>query len=740
MEKEYRIADLHILFVNFSGDTLCSFDELKINGESFSTKQNIDTKIPFTELEAMFGKKVCFFELIRKEKKGIKEIKTFGTFQIYLGNNVAYCFIDCIGVTLELIFLDDLQSIETFINKKFDILTNEMTLNNKKQIFLNKIDTNNRANLILINCPNYLIIESEDSVKLSINNLINSVNSYQNTDGYQFCFLIDNLKKFQYKKIEAIEELDFDGIYNNYNEEVDKLYKELTENLQPEMSNEMKYKLSQTGKDLTNKILKRKYIYPTTYLEKQLNEDKYIDFISEIVLISSIIEEINFGINSEEIKQFEETLLKNKEKIIRDKRLKRYEKVFLLIYIYRYSLLRLGKDFIFRYIIINEAKENSPIKLCFNFLNNFANKFCETSDFFYPLLCIDSGLFNYKWTMCRNQTIYINSFGFDMCSVNIIKNHLIDLIPRVLILEDDLGNIEANTCEYTGMIALNMLLFTEIKEGVEQELDINEDSKYKEKNERYGFMLLKILFHEVYGHKKSGLSKNNGIFSSAKCFKDKNNNLRLVYKEYIEDQYFTLDKGVYTFNKDSDGESGSFLEFFLGEVFGIATIEIIDKLQNVTSLGFLMDYKLWHNGTKTITEYIKLKFYIINNNIIYDNGKIITDIYDEIKYMKNLIEKHGSNSNMESKLKMFYEKQINDGLLRPFERDDLNDDAKIIKFKDMKQIDKKGRINYLIKRFEIKKKSSVYISKIIEKLEKHELSHEEYDENKALIKSLIFKK
>ena len=352
MEKAYGIADLQILFVNFSNDTLCFFDELKINGESFSTKENLITKITFTELETMLGKKVCFFELVRKEKEGIKGIQTFGTFQIYLGFNVAYCFIDCIGATLELIFLGDLQSIETFINNKFEILTNEMTLNNKQQIFLNKIDTNNRANLILINSDKNLIIESKDNMKLSINNLIISINSYQNTNGYQFCFSIDNLNKFLFKKIEAIEELDFDGIYDTHYEEVDKLYKELTENLQPEISNELKNKLSQTGQDLTNKILKRKYIYPTSYLEKKINKEKYINFISKMVLISSIIEESKIGINSDEIKQCEETLLINKEKINSDINLKTYEKVFFLIYIYKYSLLRLGKDFILRYISV----------------------------------------------------------------------------------------------------------------------------------------------------------------------------------------------------------------------------------------------------------------------------------------------------------------------------------------------------------------------------------------------------
>ena len=54
----------------------------------------------------------------------------------------------------------------------------------------------------------------------------------------------------------------------------------------------MENKLYHKGKDLTNKIIKRKYIYPTTYLEKKV---KYIDFIREILLIK-------LGINSKEMK------------------------------------------------------------------------------------------------------------------------------------------------------------------------------------------------------------------------------------------------------------------------------------------------------------------------------------------------------------------------------------------------------------------------------------------------------
>ena len=76
------------------------FDEIKINGESFSIKQNIISKILFTELETMLGNKVCSYELVRKEKEGIKGIKTFGTFQVYFGNNIASALLKVLELLL----------------------------------------------------------------------------------------------------------------------------------------------------------------------------------------------------------------------------------------------------------------------------------------------------------------------------------------------------------------------------------------------------------------------------------------------------------------------------------------------------------------------------------------------------------------------------------------------------------------------------------------------------------------
>ncbi len=170
--------------------------------------------------------------------------------------------------------------------------------------------------------------------------------------------------------------------------------------------------------------------------------------------------------------------------------------------------------------------------------------------------------------MNGKKTVYLDSFGFGMCSVNTIKKHLKDLIPKIIILDDDLGCIEATTSEYTGMIILNMCTF------IEKKINIQKDTKDKIKNEHYGFILSKIFFHETFGHKKTGLNKNNGIFLSAKCFKDKNNDLRLVYKQFGTDQFFTLNNGVYFYQDSKEGESGTFLEFFLGKLMVLLPLNL----------------------------------------------------------------------------------------------------------------------------------------------------------------------
>ena len=357
-----------------------------------------------------------------------------------------------------------------------------MDPNDRKKIILNIFDSENRANLLLINCNKNLIVEINNNIRISVYELISSVNLYSNSDGYQFSLSFTDLKKYVFKKIEAMEELDFENIYRTYNEEVEHIYKELIGNTQNEISEKRAKELFKNVEDLITIIIKRKYIYPKSYLNKKLNKEIYIDFISKMVFIASIKKENEKGISLEKIKQFNDRLCINKDLICNDKRLKIYEKILLLLNIYIASLLREDTYFKIKFYHIEDSQKNSPLNLCFNFLSDFADNLSETSDFFYPLLCIDSGIFKYKWIMSRQRTIYINSFGFDMSSVNRIKKHLKDLIPRVIIIDDDLGDAEATTSEYTGMIILNNSTF------IKNKIDIQKDSLDK----------IMVLFYQKY--------------------------------------------------------------------------------------------------------------------------------------------------------------------------------------------------------------------------------------------------
>jgi len=218
------------------------FDEFNINGISIPTSSEIELSIDFTELESFLGKKVCSYELIRHKKNEVDELKINGGFQIYEGSNVAFCFIDIIGVTFELIFLSDTQTINEFINKNLEISTTNVLLNHKMEISLNKLQTEDRANIILINCPNNSIITDNNNLSLSVQTLINSVDKFSASEGYQFCFTTKDLKEYVYKKIESIEELNFVDIYNKYNEKVSNLYTELIHNNEIDIEEELKKK------------------------------------------------------------------------------------------------------------------------------------------------------------------------------------------------------------------------------------------------------------------------------------------------------------------------------------------------------------------------------------------------------------------------------------------------------------------------------------------------------------------
>ena len=266
------------------------------------------------------------------------------------------------------------------------------------------------------------------------------------------------------------------------------------------------------------------------------------------------------------------------------------------------------------------------------FLANFIKDLDYDPKFYYPILSIDSGRFYYNIKKNKKMQLdVITTFGFNMLSLEQIKSHLNNMLPNVIILakkEDDKNN-DGDTNILTGNITLNLLNFKEIK------VDKNELKENESKH--YGFIISRILLHELFGHKKSSYSSKEVNDYSVISFKDEFGKLKFLsnegdylFKEIEEVKYDEIFK--------IKGESGYFLEYFLGKIHDIYTCFIIDDIEDETNLGVLLDSKLWHKELPILNKYVELKYIIIKNY----KGIIIDDtlnINQQINVMKNIIDK-----------------------------------------------------------------------------------------------------
>ena len=266
-----------------------------------------------------------------------------------------------------------------------------------------------------------------------------------------------------------------------------------------------------------------------------------------------------------------------------------------------------------------------------------------------------------------------------MLSLDQIKSHLYNMLPNVIILtkylKEDEKNDDGGTNILTGNITLNLLNFKEIK------IDKNELKENASKH--YGFIISRILLHELFGHKKSSYSRIEVNNYSIISFKDEFGKLKFLsnkadylFKKIGEVKYEEIGK--------IDGESGYFLEYHLGKIHDIYTCFIIDDIEDETYLGVLLDSKLWHKELPILNKYVELKYIILKNykEIIIDDT---LDINQQISLMKNIIDK--------DKDKIKNEKS----LVKEQSEEEL--DKKIIeKFKDIKLEPKKRKSNIFFKK------------------------------------------
>ena len=641
MEK----ATLKIIFLNLLSNqqelNLSLFDEIVLNGNKMEIKNNsIEAIIDFNDFEKINGIKICTYELLKKNEKYNFNAK--GEFELYLGYNVGYCFIDVIGISLDIsyLFLQNKEVSKSFLeeNVKLSLKCDMKNYNDSIQIKPNNLNTSDRANILLINCPIQLIMEFNDNI-IAIEEITNKIDYFDPLESYQVCFHNEDFQNFCYKKIDPFEELKFKEMYssnlNLINKTYDDIMKELNSNDNTFVKKNKISAICFKNKKDFRSITHRKYNYTNDILEKEINQENYIEYIFKSVYLTYIYDlvqkyDYKEDVTVNKMEQIHKKLLENKKIIIKDKLLKICEKFILILELYYSKILYNENNYIINYFNLRKIQENSPLYFASNFINKFIDELNEESNFYYPLLSIDSDYYECNVNKKdNNNTINISCYGFNMLSIEQIKFHLKKLFPNILILSNDFPDEYASTNPNTGIITLDSLDF----EGIN--IDKNNMDKYISKH--FGFKIVKNLFHEFMGHKKSAFTKNNNNFNSVISFKDKDGNLLFLsennekdlYKninEIIDDPQIEIEKEV--------GDSGYFMEYFFGKIENKYTMKIVDEIETKCYLGALLEPLLWHTNIYIVKEYIRLKYKICQE---YGNKIKInedSDLKGQIEEMK----------------------------------------------------------------------------------------------------------
>jgi hypothetical protein len=537
--------------------------------------------------------------------------------------------LDIVGTTYEFIFYR--KDMKTFIEKEFDIFSKEY--NKIFPINLNTMGLKDRANLILINCINYANFLINKKCQIDLGKFNSSIKNFYYTNSYVMFFNNNDFDKIISRELRPKNILNFSDIYNENNSTVEDMFQSIKIIIDTE-ENIFKInfeKIAKYYKDLIN-IMYKNYVLPVSILIKELNKTEYIDFIYKIVFFGYIKREIekNKKISISQIKDIINRLDAAYLKIKNDKDIEIYQKILLLINIYLSRLFKYDKEI--TYLNLNKVDKESSLSLSINFLKDFIDELDYESNFYYPLLLIDGGSFNFKY----KYDFQFRTYGVNMNSIEQIKKHLKNLIPNIIIISDKCKKEHTNDYGYVMSQTGIVTLYTEL---LGHDFDKKEDDYKKRKHK--AFILFRVFFHELFGHKKSSFSKDciGRHILSANCFKDEiDGKFKFLPDENNDDIYKDINELDITEIKKSTGDSGYFLEYYFGKINNEYLIDILDDYENKIYLGILLDLNLLHKKMNEFHDYIKLKKYMIDNGInksINDN----TNIKEQIDQMKNIIDK-----------------------------------------------------------------------------------------------------
>ena len=128
--------------------------------------------------------------------------------------------------------------------------------------------------------------------------------------------------------------------------------------------------------------------------------------------------------------------------------------------------------------------------------------------------------------------------------------------------------------------------------------------------------------------------------------------MKLIYK-YIDD--IDIDQKI---EDKIDGDSGYFIEYYFGSIYGQYTTELIDKLYDKgVDFSILFNLTLWHRKIDILNEYVKYLFFIKGKYMNSDtkiNLNFNLNISEQIKEMRSIIIKNENTDNIEEIIKNYY--------------------------------------------------------------------------------------
>ena len=275
------------------------------------------------------------------------------------------------------------------------------------------------------------------------------------------------------------------------------------------------------------------------------------------------------------------------------------------------------------YINIEEINKNSPYYKAKILLTKIINEMTEESRLFEAFLYFDSKVIeNILIKNIQDNYIYINKFGknirvektdfiteygMTMMSLREIQNHLLNLLPTIIIRIESSIKLRALFDRKSKLMVIN-------EQKMFGDCFIENEKLFNEEPDNYIIPICIEILHEMLSHGK--LRYNYEIDFSPLAFRDSKYNFKIQK---------IMKRVKLNFNKEiivNQGESGRVLEHFISE-----DKELIEKLKKRTENLNIINSRFWID--KNFNDLYKEMNFNSDNNVSNYKDEIILGDSDE---------------------------------------------------------------------------------------------------------------